>query len=73
MIRGLSGFGSGCFVVDGGSHFVHELGWDIAHFVVGPRVLGDDHENFRFTVAAGNKIAVRADVSTTHGFWHRTS
>jgi hypothetical protein len=72
-VRALGGFGLGGFVVDGGSDLVHKFGWNVGHFVVSARVFGDYHENFPFAVAAGNKIAVRSNVSTTHSFWHGTS
>jgi hypothetical protein len=41
--------------------------------VLGVGVLGDLPENFFFTIAAGDEITVRADISTTDGLGHGTS
>jgi hypothetical protein len=65
--------GLGGFVVDSGYDFVFDFRGNPAHFVSGARMFGDLSKNVLFTVAAGNKITVRADVSATHSFWHGTS
>src|ERR1700757_5304379 len=63
----------GSLVTDGSYNLVSDFRWNLAHLVLGSRVLGHLSEDFFFTVAAGDKITVRADVSATHGLCHGTS